>query len=69
MNGDLSNVVPDGQGGLTFNQLVPQIPGFTGDANGQFVTNGVSINVVPNDKNFYLVAQGSDGSSPVFHVF
>ncbi|MEN2333396.1 MucBP domain-containing protein, partial [Lactiplantibacillus plantarum] len=69
VNGDLSNVVPDGQGGLTFNQLVPQIPGFTGDANGQFVTNGVSINVVPNDKNFYLVAQGSDGSSPVFHVF
>ncbi len=69
VNGDLSNVVPDGQGGLTFNQLVPQISGFTGDANGQFVTNGVSINVVPNDKNFYLVAQGSDGSSPVFHVF
>ncbi|AYG39459.1 LPXTG cell wall anchor domain-containing protein [Lactiplantibacillus pentosus] len=69
VSGDLSNVVPAEQGGLTFNQLVPQIPGFTGDANGQFATNGVTLNVVPNEKNFYLVAQGMEGSTPVFHVF
>ncbi len=68
VSGDLSNVVPAEQGGLTFNQLVPQIPGFTGDANGQFVTNGVTLNVVPNEKSFYLVAQGMEGSTAVFHV-
>ncbi|EQM54202.1 mucus-binding protein, LPXTG-motif cell wall anchor [Lactiplantibacillus plantarum EGD-AQ4] len=69
VSGDLSNVVPAEQGGLTFNQLVPQIPGFTGDANGQFATNGVTLNVVPNERNFYLVAQGMEGSTAVFHVF
>ncbi len=69
VNGDLSNVVPDGQGGLTFNQLVPQIPGFTGDANGQFSVGGINVNVMPNERNFYLVAQGLDGTAPVFHVF
>lgn len=67
-SGDLSHVVPDGDGNLTFQKLVPQQPGFTGDQNGQFNANGMLINVVPVKDNFYLVAQGLENGSPVFQI-